>query len=103
MKGARKTVAMFTPEELEFIVENTRKVWLPWVLISAFAGIRTFEVLRMDWSNVRWEPRLIDLPPEVTKVNERRIIPIRDTLLPPPNHLLHSFRRSDERKRASSP
>lgn len=80
MKVARKTVAMFTPDGLELIVENTRKVWLPWVLISAFAGIRTFEVLRMNWSSVRWEQRLIDLPPEVTKVNERRIIPMCDTL-----------------------
>jgi integrase len=81
MKVARKTVAMFTPEELELILENTRKVWLPWVLISAFSGVRTFEVLRMDWSSVRWEQKLIDLPPEVTKVNERRIIPMCDSLL----------------------
>ncbi len=81
MKVARKTVAMFTPEELELIIENTRPVWLPWVLISAFAGVRTFEVLRMDWSSIRWEQKLIDLPPEVTKVNERRIIPMGDALI----------------------
>ena len=42
MKVARKTVAMFAPEELELIIENTRTVWLPWVLISAFAGIPDF-------------------------------------------------------------
>ncbi len=81
LKVARKTVAMFTPEELQFIIESTRTVWLPWVLISAFAGVRTFEVLRMDWASVRWEQRLIDLPPEVTKVNERRIIPMCDALI----------------------
>lgn len=81
MKLARKTVAMFTPEEFDAVVENTRRVWQPWVLISAFAGIRTFEVLRMDWSSVRWEQKLIDLPPEVTKVNERRIIPMCDALI----------------------
>lgn len=72
---------MFTPEELQFIIESTRTVWLPWVLITAFAGVRTFEVLRMDWTSVRWEQRLIDLPPEVTKVNERRIIPMCDALI----------------------
>ena len=81
MKVARKTVDMFTPDELRIIIENTRPVWLPWVLISAFAGIRTFEVMRMDWSSVRWEQKLIDLPPEVTKVNERRIIPMCDALI----------------------
>ena len=81
MKVARKTVDMFTPEELRIIIENTRPVWLPWVLISAFAGIRTFEVMRMDWASVRWDQKLIDLPPEVTKVNERRIIPMCDALI----------------------
>ncbi len=81
MKVARKTVDMFTPEELRIIIENTRPVWLPWVLISAFAGIRTFEVMPMDWLSVRWDQKLIDLPPEVTKVNERRIIPMCDALI----------------------
>jgi integrase len=81
MKVARKTVDMFTPEELQIVLENTREVWLPWVLISSYAGVRTFEVLRMDWSSVRWEQKLIDLPPEVTKVNERRIIPMCDALI----------------------
>jgi integrase len=81
MKVVRKTVDMFTPEEFQIILENTRSVWLPWVLISAYAGVRTFEVLRMDWSSVRWEQKLIDLPLEVTKVNERRIIPMCDALI----------------------
>ena len=80
-KVPRKTVDMFTPEELRIILENIRAVWLPWIVLSAFAGIRTFEVLRMDWSSVRWEQKLIDLPPEVTKVNERRIIPMCDALV----------------------
>ena len=81
MKVARKTVEMFSPEDLQIIIANTRPVWMPWILISAYAGIRTFEVLRMDWSMIRWEQKLIDLPPEVTKVNERRIIPMCDTLI----------------------
>jgi len=81
MKVARKTVETFTPKELELILTHTREIWRPWVLLSAYAGIRTFEVLRMDWSFIRWEQRLIDLPPKVTKVNERRIIPMCDTLI----------------------
>jgi len=86
MKVPRKTVEMFTPEELHLVLQNTRQIWQPWVLISAYAGVRTFEVLRMDWSSVRWEQRLIDLPPEVTKVNERRIIPMCDALVESLSH-----------------
>src|SRR4029077_9308565 len=32
MKVVRKTVDMFTPEEFQIILENTRSFWLPWVL-----------------------------------------------------------------------
>lgn len=81
LKVPRKTVCTFTPHELDLILKNTREVWLPWVALSAFAGIRTFEVLRMDWACIRWDQKLIDLPPEVTKVNERRIIPMCDALI----------------------
>lgn len=81
MKVPRKTVETYEPEELGILIEHTRPIWLPWILFSAFAGIRTFEVLRMDWSSVRWGQKLIDLPPQVTKVNERRIIPMCDALL----------------------
>ncbi len=81
MKVARKTVDMFTPDELQIVLKNTREIWLPWVLLSSYAGIRTFEVLRMNWSSLRWDQKLVDLPPEVTKVNERRIIPMCDALI----------------------
>lgn len=81
MKVPRRTVETYDPAELAILIENARPIWLPWILLSAFAGIRTFEVLRMDWSSIRWGQRLIDLPPQVTKVNERRIIPMCEALL----------------------
>ena len=63
MKVARKTLAVFASEELQTILENCRPAWSPWIVLT-FAGIGTFKVLRMDWSNVRWEQKLIDLPPQ---------------------------------------
>lgn len=81
MKVPRNTVETYSPLELKWILSSTREIWRPWILLSAYAGIRTFEVLRMEWSCIRWEQKLIDLPPKVTKVNERRIIPMCDTLL----------------------
>ena len=32
MNAPRKTADMFTPKELQIIPENTRQVWLPWLL-----------------------------------------------------------------------
>jgi integrase len=81
LKVPRKTVETYEPGELDILIEHTREHWLPWIYLSAFAGIRTFEVLRMEWTCIRWSQRLIDLPPHITKVNERRIIPMCDALI----------------------
>ena len=81
MKVARKTVDMFTPADLRIILEN-----------SPVAGCRgSFSALSPESARSRccgwigrawrWEQKLIDLPPEVTKVNERRIIPVCDSLI----------------------
>ena len=85
MKVARKTVeSVHVRVELQTILENLARPGRGRLgsRFSAFAGIlTTFQGPRMDWSNVRWEQNLIDLPPEVTKVNERRIIPMCDVLI----------------------
>jgi len=81
LKVRRQTVETYTPEEFKLMLDHTRENWLPWILLSGYTGVRTFEVMRMEWSCIRWEQKLIDLPPTVTKVNERRIIPMCPTLV----------------------
>src|SRR5208337_3424842 len=47
--------------------------------IGGLAGIRTDgEIFRTNWEYFKWDQRQIELPREVTKTNERRLVPICD-------------------------
>lgn len=80
VKVPRQAVSVFTPDEMRGFLDAVKEEWLPWLALGGFAGIRTEEITRMDWSMIRWEKSLIDLPATATKTNERRLIPIKDNL-----------------------
>ncbi len=63
---------------------------LAWLAIGSLTGIRTDgEIFRTNWEFFKWDQRQIDLPREVTKNNERRLVPICDRLF----DLLQPLRR----------
>lgn len=73
----------YTPDQLarvcEWFHENARE-FLPWVVLGAFAGMRSSEVLRLDWSALRWRAGIIAIESTVAKkVSTSRKTPI----LPP--------------------
>ena len=79
----RKAITTFTPAELDLLLGAASRPWLPWLGLGALSGIRTGregEIPRVTWEYFKWDRRLIDLPPEVTKLNQRRSIPICDRL-----------------------
>jgi len=76
-----KSVETFSPQEFETFLGAVRPDWLAWLGIGGLAGIRTDgEIFRTNWEFFKWDQRQIDLPREVTKNNERRLVPICDRL-----------------------
>jgi integrase len=50
---------------------------LPYIVLGAFAGIRTAEQKRLRWEkHVRWDTGYFDLTGNVTKKKLRRLVPI---------------------------
>jgi len=81
--------SVYTPEELGKLLEYTRLKTLSgeipkWVLaalaIKAFTGIRTAELERLQWEDVRVESQSILLHRGLTKTKEGRRLPIRPAL-----------------------
>lgn len=74
----------WTPAELRVLLANVRPAYLPWLVLGAFAGIRTEEICPQHgstksplmWEDFQWERGLIVLRPETAKTGHRRIIPI---------------------------
>jgi integrase len=73
-------IEIFTAEEITKILAAVRKEAQPALAIGAFAGIRTAEVCRLDWSEVNLENRLIEIKKGKAKTRSRRLVPITDNL-----------------------
>src|SRR5260370_11507731 len=77
----RKPVATFSPEEFESFLGALRIEWLPWLALGGLAGIRTDGgVFRITLRGFQWDRRIIDLTPAMTKMDDRRLVPICDRL-----------------------
>jgi len=53
---------------------------LPYVAIGLFAGLRSAELHRLDWSAVKLSEQCIIIGSEVAKKRSRRVVEINDTL-----------------------
>ena len=53
---------------------------VPFLAIGAFAGLRTAEITRLDWSKVNLSKRFIEVTAQSAKTASRRIVPLADNL-----------------------
>ena len=73
-------IAIFTPEEMVEILSAARPEMVPWLAIGGFAGLRSAEIQRLDWSEVRLAERHIEIKASKSKTAARRLVPITDNL-----------------------
>ena len=52
-------VSTYAPAELAALLANASPRWLPFFAIGAFAGLRNSEILRLEWSAIKWDHDLI--------------------------------------------
>jgi integrase len=71
---------IFTPEEMHLILTKSEPNMVPYMAIGAFAGLRSAEIGRLDWSAIDFESGYIKVSGEITKTQQRRLIPILPNL-----------------------
>jgi integrase len=69
-------VEIFTPEQLTMLLAVAQSNLVPFLAIAAFAGLRTAEIERLDWSKVDLESGYITVDAGIAKTNVRRLVPI---------------------------
>lgn len=83
-KDEAGTIDIFTPDEIRKLltatVESRLGTTVPTLAIGAFAGLRTAEIQRLDWSAVNLKERHITVGKDISKKGNRRIVPISDNL-----------------------
>jgi len=74
-------IEIFTPYEMELLLNHCHDYQLPFLALGAFAGIRTAELFRMDWTMINWPSKTISIPKSIAKLAQRRIIPMHENLV----------------------
>ena len=73
-------IEIFTPGEIFEILTAARPEMIPWLAIGGFAGLRSAEIRRLDWSEVNLMERHIEITASKAKTAARRLAPITDNL-----------------------
>lgn len=72
---------LFTPEEMEKLLNCVDKKFMPYLAIGAFAGVRSAEICRLNWEDIRIDQKRIVLNPDVTKTHSGRLVVMPDNLI----------------------
>ena len=73
-------IEAFTPDEMGRLLAVENPEILPFLVFGAFAGLRSAEIVRLDWSEVNLTRRFIEVTAAKAKTASRRIVPIVDNL-----------------------
>ncbi len=73
-------IEILTVWEMTEYLTHAREEMIPFLAIGAFAGLRSAEIARLDWSEVHLADRFIEIKAGKAKTASRRIVPITENL-----------------------
>lgn len=73
-------VEIFTPEQFRAVLAAAGPEIIPYLAIAGFAGLRSAEIQRLDWSAIDLERRTIEIRAGQAKTASRRIVPVSESL-----------------------
>jgi len=79
-KEKRTPVEILTPKEMTALLEHATPEIARCFALGAFAGLRSEEILRLEWSDVTRRPGYIEIAADKAKTAARRLVPIADNL-----------------------
>jgi integrase len=79
-KEEETDIEIFTPEEMGRILLAAHARILPFLAIGAFAGIRSAEIHRLHWSDIKWDRGHIEIAGKKAKTAARRLVPLTENL-----------------------
>ncbi|PAW76990.1 MAG: hypothetical protein B9S32_12865 [Verrucomicrobia bacterium Tous-C9LFEB] len=73
-------VEIFTPSEMKEVLTYSSFDLCPCLALAGFAGLRSEEILRLEWSDLKRRPGFIEIAADKAKTAARRLVPITPNL-----------------------
>lgn len=73
-------IAILTPAELSKILRKSKPLYQLYFALAAFTGIRSAELLRLEWGEINFEKGHIEVKAGKAKTATRRLVPIQPNL-----------------------
>jgi integrase len=80
-KEHESKIGILAPIELEHVLVRAPERIALFVALGAFTGMRSSEILRLEWCDFNFERHFITVAAEKAKTATRRLVPIRNNLL----------------------
>jgi integrase len=75
-----KPVAIFTPGELQKLLDACKPDLAACLALTAFAGVRMEEILRLQWEDIYRRPGYVEVEAQKAKTARRRLVPMASNL-----------------------
>jgi integrase len=79
-KERKSPVEIFTPTEMVSLLNQATPEVARCLALGAFAGLRSEEILRLEWADVMLRPGFIEVAAHKAKTAARRLVPITNNL-----------------------
>ncbi len=73
-------IEIFRPDELRKLLTHANEDLQPVLAIGAFAGLRSAEIERLEWSEINLKDGFIEVKAKKAKTRARRLAPVPDNL-----------------------
>jgi len=73
-------IAILTPDQLKKLLGKSKPLYQLYFVLGAFTGIRSAELLRLDWREINFEKGQIEVKARNAKTATRRLVPIQPNL-----------------------
>lgn len=73
-------IAILTPVQLKKLLRKSKPDYRLYFALAAFTGIRSAELLRLEWSEINFEKGHIEVKARKAKTATRRLVPIQPNL-----------------------
>lgn len=77
-RDAGGKIEIYTPDEMQKLLNAARPAELPFLALGAFAGVRTAEISRLTWRDIGEE--FLTVASDKAKTRSRRVVPALDAL-----------------------